>query len=159
MRIREWQAADSCPIIRKMQTPVPLASEPFVRTRLEGCGIGCTAQRLLVGRVLFARDQHLAADAVLALVRSTGARVSKATVYNTLNLFAGRGLLRALRIDADRTVFDSNTTDHHHLLDMTSGELRDVPTGEVAFATLPPLPAGCQAAGVDVVIRIRKIAP
>ena len=142
-----------------MQTPIPLAAESLVRARLDGLGIGCTSQRLLVGRVVFARDQHLSADAVLTLVRSTGARLSKATVYNTLNLFAERGLVRALRIDADRTVFDSNITEHFHLHDLDTGELSDVEPGELTFARLPTLPDGCEPAGVDVVIRVRRVAP
>lgn len=142
-----------------MQQSLPLAPELLVRARLDTLGIGCTAQRLLVGRVLFARDQHLSAESVLAQVRAAGARVSKATVYNTLNLFADRGLVRVLRIDAARTVFDSNTAEHHHLHDLDTGEIRDVAPGEVAFARLPRLAAECEAAGIDVVIHVRRSAP
>ena len=57
-----------------------------VAGRLRSHGITPTAQRVRVGQVLFACDQHLSADEVLRRLRADGARVSKATVYNTLTL-------------------------------------------------------------------------
>ncbi len=139
--------------------PVPkllLASELVARHQLLAHGINCTPQRLLVAQVLFAHDQHVSADQLLAMVRGQGARVSKATVYNTLNLFADKGLVRALRVDAERTVFDSNTAAHYHLHDLDSGELFDVDLGEVAFSRLPTLPLGVETVGVDVIIQVRR---
>ena len=37
-----------------------------------------------------------------------------------------------------------------------TGELIDVPPGEVEFARLPTLPPGTESVAVDVVIRVRK---
>jgi Fur family iron response transcriptional regulator len=140
------------------KTPL-LATEEVVHARFAASGIGCTSQRLLVGRVLFARDQHVSADRLLAMVVAAGARVSKATVYNTLNLFADHGLVRALQLDGDHKVFDSNTAPHHHLYDEQSGELCDVAMDQVAFARLPELPSGTELAGLDVVLRVRRRTP
>lgn len=137
----------------------PLATEVAVRARFAACGIASTAQRLLVGQVLFGRHQHVSAEGLLAQVSAAGARVSKATVYNTLNLFADHGLVRALALGGDRTVFDSNTTPHYHFYDEQSGELCDVAPSEVAFASLPALPAGKELAGLDVVLRVRPRTP
>ena len=69
-----------------------LASQP-VADRLRACGIQPTAQRLQIASLLLGAPQHLTADQILANLRGTGARVSKATVYNTLNLFAECGQL------------------------------------------------------------------
>ena len=71
--------------------------------------------------------QHLSAEQILASLRGAGARVSKATVYNTLNLFADHGLLRQLSVDGSRAWFDSNVEPHYHFHDLTSGALIDVP--------------------------------
>lgn len=136
-----------------------LASEEEVRTRLAASGVGCTAQRLLVGRVLFARHQHVTAERLLAMVEATGSRVSKATVYNTLNLFAAHGLVRSLAIGGDCTVFDSNTAPHHHLHDEETGELADVAPSDVAFTRLPCLPQGKVLSGVQLVLRVRGRTP
>ncbi|MGH8132735.1 MAG: Fur family transcriptional regulator, partial [Steroidobacteraceae bacterium] len=62
--------------------------------RLSGCGIRPTTQRVRIATLLLSAPQHLSAEQILANLRSAGARVSKATVYNTLNLFASRGLIR-----------------------------------------------------------------
>ncbi len=81
--------------------------------------------------------QHLSAEQILASLRSTGARVSKATVYNTLNLFASHGLIRQLSVDDSRAWFDSNIDPHYHFHDLESGALIDVPVPEVEFSRLP----------------------
>jgi len=128
-----------------------------VVTRLRAHGITPTAQRVRVGQVLFACDQHLSADEVLRRLRAEGARVSKATVYNTLNLFAAKGLLRELNFDATRSSFDSNTKPHFHFHVENTGELIDVSPGDIEFARLPELPPGTESLGMEVVIRLKRI--
>ena len=125
---------------------------------LRSHGITPTAQRVRVGQILFARRQHLTAEQVLTQLREDGARVSKATVYNTLNLFASKGLLRELNVDATRSSFDSNTAPHFHFHVEDTGELIDVAPGDIQFARMPELPPGTEAAGIEVVIRVRRLA-
>src|SRR5690349_6355307 len=76
--------------------------------------------------LLLARPQHLSAEQVLAGLRNQGMRVSKATIYNTLNLFAASGLIRQLSVGNDRCWFDSNTEPHYHFHDVETGALTDV---------------------------------
>lgn len=135
-----------------------LAEKEQVAALLRAHGITPTAQRVRVGQILFARRQHLTAEQLLKRLRADGVRVSKATVYNTLNLFASSGLLRELNVDAARSSFDSNTAPHFHFHVEDTGELIDVPPGEIEFARLPELPSGTEAAHVDVVIRVRRRA-
>jgi Fur family iron response transcriptional regulator len=108
--------------------------------------------------VLLSAPQHLSAEQLIARLRTTGARVSKATVYNTLNLFAERGLIRQLAVDGARTLFDSNTEAHYHLHDLDTGALSDVAIPEVEFKRLPPPPPGMEVEGVELVIRVRRRA-
>ncbi len=124
--------------------------------RLSGCGIRPTAQRVRIASLLLSAPQHLSAEQILANLRASGARVSKATVYNTLNLFASRGLIRQLSVDGSRAWFDSNVDAHYHFHDPASGALIDVPVPEVEFSRLPPPPPGTEVAGIDLVIRLRK---
>ncbi|MDE2050745.1 MAG: transcriptional repressor [Gammaproteobacteria bacterium] len=126
--------------------------------RLADCGIRPTAQRVRVASLLLSAPQHLSAEQILASLRSAGARVSKATVYNTLNLFASHGLIRLLSVDGTRAWFDSNVDAHYHFHDTSSGALIDVPVPEVEFSRLPPAPPGTEVAGIDLVIRLRKKA-
>jgi len=140
---------------------VPTALSPSreqVAQLLEAHGIAPTQQRVRVGELLFARDQHLTADQIIDALRSDGARISKATVYNTLNLFAARGLVRQINIDSARACFDSNTRTHYHIHNVDSGELTDVGVPQIRFQRMPDLPEGTELAGVDIVIRVRRKA-
>lgn len=120
-------------------------------------GVTPTHQRVEIGRVLFARAQHLSADQVLEMVNQIGVNVSKATIYNTLNLFARKAMVREVIVDPSRVFYDSNTEAHHHVFNMDTGELTDIPTDELALGVLPPMPPGTVAVDVDVIIRVRSV--
>ena len=136
--------------------PVATATGNGAERRLAECGIRSTAQRVRIATLLLSAPQHLSAEQILAQLRSAGARVSKATVYNTLNLFAAHGLIRQLSVDGSRAWFDSNVDPHYHFHDLTSGALIDLPTPAVEFSRLPEPPPGTEVAGIDLVIRLRK---
>jgi Fur family iron response transcriptional regulator len=123
--------------------------------RLQACSIRATAPRLQIAELLLAAPQHLSAEQLTDALRQRGLAVSKATVYNTLNLFAAHGLIRQLVVDGVRSCFDSNVEAHYHFHDETSGALTDVALPEVQFSRLPEPPAGMEVAGLDVVIRLR----
>lgn len=122
-------------------------------------GVFPTAQRLDVALLILARPQHLSAEQILAGIRSHGSRVSKATVYNTLNLFCERGLLKTVEVDPTRQFYDSSAEPHHHFYNVDTGELTDIPVGSISLNVNTELPPGTEQAGVDVVIRVRGGQP
>lgn len=124
--------------------------------RLKTAGVTPTQQRVEIAAILFSRDQHMSADKVLALVNQASPRVSKATVYNTLGLFAKRGLVREVIVDPTKVFYDSNTSAHHHFYNADTGDLVDIDPAAIEIANLPSLPEGTVAEGVDVIIRIRE---
>lgn len=138
--------------------PVSASVSARCQQRLADCGIRPTAQRVRIASLLLSAPQHLSAEQILASLRACGARVSKATVYNTLNLFASHGLIRLLSVDGTRAWFDSNVDAHYHFHDTASGALIDVPVPEVEFSRLPPAPPGTEVEGIDLVIRLRRKA-
>src|SRR5262245_11931964 len=117
-----------------------------------------THQRMEIAHVLFSRHEHLSADQILSLVNSRYAETSKATVYNTLKLFVEKKLIRELVVDPAKTVYDPNTEPHHHLYDVVSGRLTDVPADNIRVVGLPPLPQGTVAEGVDIIVRTRPLS-
>ncbi|MEY3138208.1 MAG: hypothetical protein RL580_1940 [Pseudomonadota bacterium] len=125
--------------------------------RLKSQGVLPTAQRLRIAALLLASPQHLTAEQILCRLREGGMRVSKATVYNTLNLFAAKGVIRQLAVDGDRAWFDSNTEPHYHFQDIETGVLTDLAPQEVGFDRLPPPPPGMEYAGVELFIRLRRV--
>lgn len=120
-------------------------------------GIAPTHQRLEIANVLFGRCEHLAADRILELVNERHAETSKATVYNTLNLFRDCGLIREVIVDPKRVFYDPNTEPHHHLYNVDTGEITDIPADDLAVSGLPELPQGMVTEGVDIVVRIRAL--
>ena len=127
--------------------------------QLRAHGINPTNQRIKIAQLLFSRREHLSAEEVFALVNGESARVSKATVYNTLGLFAARGLVREVIADPERVFYDPNTTPHHHFYDTTTGKLMDIPAEEVQISALPALPEGMRMEGVEVIVRVRPLTP
>jgi Fur family iron response transcriptional regulator len=123
---------------------------------LVGRGVLPTAQRVEVALVILARPQHLSADQIIAALRHNGSRVSKATVYNTLNLFCERGLLKTVEVDPTRHFYDSSVDAHHHFYNLDTGELTDIPLGAVTLNLNTELPPGTEPAGVEVVVRVRS---
>ncbi len=119
--------------------------------------IAPTHQRLEIANVLFSRGEHLAADQILTLVNERHAETSKATVYNTLNLFRDSGLIREVIVDPKRVFYDPNTQPHHHLYNVDTGEITDIPAADLAVSGLPELPPGMVTEGVDIVVRIRTL--
>ena len=90
-------------------------SRAEILAKFEQHGILPTPQRMEVAEVLLHKPQHLSADQIIELLRDSGSKVSKATVYNSLNLFGERGLIKECLVDPERRFFDSSTHHHHHI--------------------------------------------
>ena len=132
-----------------------LHSREEIAGMLREHGVTPTHQRMEIAHALFQRREHLSADQILSMVNSRHAETSKATVYNTLRLFLEKKLIRELIVDPARIVYDPNTTLHHHLYDVVTGRLTDIPAGDIKVLGLPPLPPGVQTEGVDIIVRTR----
>jgi Fur family iron response transcriptional regulator len=118
--------------------------------------INPTRQRVEIAHALFSRSEHLSADQVLAIVNQRHPETSRATVYNTLNLFVEKKLIREVIVDPNRVFYDPNTRPHYHLYDVNTGRLTDIDAKDVKIGRLPPLPPGMVTEGMDIVIRVRS---
>jgi len=119
-------------------------------------GIKVTAQRSWIAANLFARPRHVSADQLYEAAMREGRGISRATVYNTLNLFLDRGLLRQVVVEPNRVFYDSNTSVHYHVYNRDTGMLSDFSVEEMRLSGLPPLPESTVSMGVDVIVRIRN---
>lgn len=113
-----------------------------------------TRQRIEIADFLFQCKQHLSAEHILEAVNSNSHRVSRATVYNTMGLFAGKGMVREVLIDRDRVFYDSNNTQHHHLYNVDTGELSDIEGDSVKVMGFPELSDDLHIVDTDVIIRV-----
>lgn len=118
--------------------------------------INPTHQRIEIAYALFSRGEHLSADQILAIVNERNSETSKATVYNTLNLFLEKRLIREVIVDPSKVFYDPNTEPHHHFYNVDTGDLTDIDASEVAISGLPRLPEGMVTEGIDIIVRIRS---
>ena len=109
-----------------------------------------------IGLVLLPKPRHMSADQILKALRDAGNQISKATVYNTLNLFSRCGIVREVAIDPAHLVYDSTMHPHHHFFNVDTGELIDIDSPGLHISELPELPQGTTQESVDLIIRIRN---
>ena len=116
-----------------------------------------TRQRVILAQSLIGdgQNRHVTAESLFALSNDKEAKVSLATVYNTLRAFCDAGLMREITVDGAKSYFDTNMTDHAHFYWEDTLELVDAPAEQLKISVLPDIPAGAEIAKVDVVIRLR----
>ncbi|MFD1624919.1 iron response transcriptional regulator IrrA [Azospirillum griseum] len=133
------------------------ATRPYrpLLDRLNGLGLRPTRQRLGLARLLFeGHDRHVTAEQLHGEAIAADLAVSLATVYNTLNQFTAAGLLREVVVEAGKSYFDTNTSDHHHFFLEDAGRLVDIPADHLMLRSLPSAPDGTRIARVDVIVRL-----
>ena len=120
-------------------------------------GIQPSAQRVAVADYVLYTTDHPSADLVWAKVKRSFPMLSRATVYNTLNLFTEKGLLRELVLAEGKVVFDPKLEPHHHFLDEETGEIVDVPWSALDVRRVHSL-NGFDVREYQVVMRGKKSA-
>ena len=99
-------------------------------------GIQPSAHRVAVAQYVLTTHDHPSADRVWDRVRDRFPMISRATVYNTLNLFVEKGLLRELHLAEDSVVFDPKLERHHHLIDDETGQIHDIAWNKVQIKNI-----------------------
>jgi Fur family transcriptional regulator, iron response regulator len=123
-----------------------------IERSLSARGIQPSAQRFAVAEYVLDTRDHPSADRVFEEVRARIPMISRATVYNTLNLFVRRGLLKPLVLAEGKVVFDPNVDPHHHFIDEESGAIHDVPWDALEVRNLDAL-RGVRVKEYQVVLR------
>jgi Fur family iron response transcriptional regulator len=130
---------------------------PCLTAVLRMAGLRPTRQRVALAELLFGGPhRHVSAEQLHGEATEASVGVSLATIYNTLHQFHEAGLLREVAVDASRSYFDTDTSDHHHFYVEDEQRMIDIPASSVEFAALPDAPQGMKVSHVDVVIRVRK---
>ena len=123
--------------------------------RLRDHGINPSAQRVAVAEYILHTNEHPSADDVWARVKKRFPMVSRATVYNTLNLFVDKGLIRQFVLTEGRVVFDPNVDNHHHFIDEETETIYDVPWDAIEVSDVAKL-RGFDVREYQVVMRGRR---
>jgi Fe2+ or Zn2+ uptake regulation protein len=123
--------------------------------RLAACGVQPTPQRIAVAEYVLKTTDHPTADEVWMNVRDRCPTISRATVYNTLNLLTEKGLLRTLSVKEGVAVFDPHVSPHHHFIDEDTGRVLDIPWDAVKVMGERSL-KGLEVREYQVVLRGRR---
>lgn len=111
--------------------------------------------RLAVAKVLLPSRDHLSAEEIWAKVKAKYPAISRATVYNTLDLFADKGLVRRRIIKQGTAVYDPVTEPHHHLVEEGTGRIYDIPWEQVKLPLRIAVP-GFEVAEFHLVMKGKK---
>ncbi len=123
--------------------------------KLERAGIRPSAQRVAIAAYVLSTEDHPSADEVWNRVKAEFPMVSRATVYNTLQLFREHGLVQQLVLAEGSVVFDPKVEPHHHFVDDDTGAIHDIPWTALRVGKVDEL-EGVDVRDYMVVVRGRK---
>jgi Fur family transcriptional regulator, iron response regulator len=130
------------------------------KARLNKAGLRPTRQRMLLGWLLFGQGhRHVSAEELFEEATRARAHLSLATVYNTLRQFSEASLIRQVPTGGGKAYFDTNVDEHHHYLAEGEDRMWDAPGEAVPLAGDPVAPPGYKVVGVDVIVRLKRVAP
>jgi Fur family transcriptional regulator, iron response regulator len=105
-----------------------------IERKLNDAGVNPTAQRIAICRYVLCEADHPTAEQVKTWVDKNFPKMSLATVYNTLNILVGAGLLQEIKTPhGESSIYDCNTAHHHHFVDEASGKIIDIHPSEVSL--------------------------
>ncbi len=95
-------------------------------------GLKMTEQRRTIARVLSDANDHPDVEEVHRRANAIDSRISVATVYRTVRLFAEEDILERHDFGDGRARYEEATEDHHdHLIDVKSGQVIEFHNEEI----------------------------
>ena len=133
-----------------------LKSTEFI-DKLRSSGLRPTKQRLKICEVLFNREKtfHFTInDLAKSISELLNEKISLATVYNTVHAFKGKGYLKEISINSDKSYFDTNTSHHHHFFDEDTNQLIDCNNEDIEEIRIKKNITGKKINSVEVLIKV-----
>tara|TARA_B100001758_G_C17904713_1_gene350451 strand:+ start:16 stop:432 length:417 start_codon:yes stop_codon:yes gene_type:complete len=127
--------------------------------KLRSSGLRPTKQRIRICKLLFDRNKtfHFTInDLSKILQKENSKQISVATIYNTINSFKKKGYLKEISVNKDKIYFDTNTSDHHHFLDINTNELIDLKKEYVDKIRIKKNLPGKKINSIEVLVKIEN---
>lgn len=123
-----------------------------IEARLVTAGVQPTLQRIALAKYVICEADHPTAEQVKEWAEKNLAKISLATVYNTLHILVESKLIRAFRFPhSEKVIYDCNTEDHFHFLDEKTGEVHDIHMNDVNLKL--EIPKKFKMKSMDLVIK------
>ena len=127
---------------------------------LRSSGLRPTKQRIKIAEYLFDREStfHFNVETIDKEINSKSGEenISLATIYNTVNAFKDHGHLKEVKLNNDKTFYDTNTNLHHHFYDKDENILTDVAATDVHVSKIPSAPIGKKVDDIEVTINVSR---
>ena len=127
--------------------------------KLRSSGLRPTKQRLEICKLLFDRKKtfHFTIRDLSRLFKNkSNKKISLATIYNTVHSFKKKGYLKEILINREKSYFDTNTSNHHHFLDMNTNELIDLKEEDVDKIKIKKNLSGKKIKSIEVLVKIEN---
>ena len=127
------------------------------KEKLRESGLRPTRQRLKICEVLFLPEKtfHFTINDLTKIIENKlSEKISLATVYNTIHAFKKKGYLKKISINADKSYFDTNVTEHHHFFDEDTNELIDCSNEDIDSVNVKRNVTGKKIKSVEVLIKV-----
>jgi|TARA_Y100000816_G_C25589659_1_gene316658 Fur family iron response transcriptional regulator len=129
------------------------------KEKLRLSGLRPTKQRIEICKFLFNRRDtfHFTVGELSKILRKKNSeKISLATIYNTVHSFKKKGYLKEISINSDKSYFDTNTSDHHHFLDVNTNQLIDLKNNEVRKVSIKKKIPGKKIKSIEVLVKIEN---
>ena len=127
--------------------------------KLRSSGLRPTKQRLEICKLLFDRKKtfHFTINDIFKMLQNeTSKKISLATIYNTVHSFKEKGYLKEISVNKDKSYFDTNTSNHHHFLDINTNELIDLKNEDVHNIKIKKRIPGKKINSIEVLVKIEN---
>ena len=127
--------------------------------KLRSSGLRPTKQRIKICKLLFDRKKtfHFTInDITKTLKKETNDKISLATIYNTIHSFKKKGYLKEISINREKSYFDTNTSNHHHFLDINTNELIDLKKEDVDKIKIKKNLPGKKIQCIEVLVKVEN---
>ena len=128
--------------------------------KLRSSGLRPTRQRIKICKLLFNREKtfHFTINDISKMLKKdTSEKISLATIYNTVHSFKEKGYLKEISVNNDKSYFDTNTSDHHHFLDINTNELIDLKNEDVNKIRIKKNLPGKKITSLELLVKIENI--
>ena len=127
--------------------------------KLRSSGLRPTKQRIKICKILFDRKKtfHFTINDISKILKKeTSDKISLATIYNTIHSFKKKGYLKEISINREKSYFDTNTSNHHHFLDVNTNELIDLKNQDVHNIKIKKRIPGKKINSIEVLVKIEN---
>ena len=127
--------------------------------KLRSSGLRPTKQRIKICKLLFDRKKtfHFTINDIFKMLQNeTSKKISLATIYNTVHSFKEKGYLKEISINKEKSYFDTNTSNHHHFLDISSNELIDLKNEDIDKIKIKKKIPGKKINSIEVLVKIEN---